>query len=184
MKNKKSPWKTLSSKVIYKNPWLSLREDRVIQPNGKPGIYSVVKTRGVSVFVIAINDSKQVCFVQQYRYPIKTWSWELPAGNSDGQPPLQSAKRELWEETGFTAKHWKKLGYFYPATGMFDEKTVVFYATGLTQTGKDKKIDDGIENVKFYSLPALLKLINDHKITDGQTIACLFFAQSRTSKLL
>jgi len=110
-------WKKINSKIIYKNPWLQLREDLVIRPDGKRGVYSVVERLPVN-FVIALDQKECIFFIKEYRYPIKKTILQLPAGVTDKNKDfLSSAKKELLEETGIKAKRWKKLGGFYIGPG-------------------------------------------------------------------
>jgi 8-oxo-dGTP pyrophosphatase MutT (NUDIX family) len=106
----KNPWKKLSSRIAYTNPWMTIREDKVIRPDGKKGIYGLMLAPGPSVFVIALTKDKKIYLVKQFRYTFQKPSWELPAGNAGKDKPLAAAKRELWEETGLTANHWKLFG--------------------------------------------------------------------------
>src|SRR5690349_10434304 len=85
--NMKNPWKTISSKVVHKNKWFSVRKDNVITPSGKPGEYNVVESSD-SVFIIALNSKKEIAFINLYRYPTQQFSLELPAGHTDNQKPL------------------------------------------------------------------------------------------------
>ncbi len=94
-----NPWRTLSSRIVYRNPWLTLREDTVIRPDGAEGIYSVVEMRP-SCGVVAINEDNQIALVGQWRYVHGKYSLEIPTGGSEeGEAPLDAAKRELLEET-------------------------------------------------------------------------------------
>lgn len=100
----KNPWKTLSTRQIYKNDWIRLREDQVITPTGTSGIYSVVEAKP-AIGIVPLTNDLQTCLVGQYRYTLKTYSWEIPEGGGlDHEDTLDGAKRELLEETGLTAK--------------------------------------------------------------------------------
>ncbi len=173
MPKRKALWKTLRSKIAYKNPFIQIREDQVIRPDGKPGIYGVLQTRGNAVFIMAINDKNEVCCVEQFRYPTKHWSLEIPSGNSERQHDLTAARRELWEETGLKAKQWKKIGGYYSSNGLSDEWMAIFIARDLTQTGTNKQLEDGIISAKFYPLKQVLGLVKKGKIMDGQSLAAL-----------
>lgn len=165
-------YKTLSSKIVHQNKWFKVRRDGIVRPNGKRGEYFTVMTRP-SVFVVALTPKKEIYLVRQFRYPAKKFSWELPAGGSDGQKPLAAAKRELWEETGLRAAEWKKLAVINPMNGIADEEMYVYLATDLRQTQKNKSAEEGIVEIKKFSPAEIKKMVKGGKISDGQTLAAL-----------
>ena len=122
----KNPWKTLSSRPIYENPWLRLREDQVIRPDGKEGIYGVVDTR-LAVGVIALTPEKEIFIVGQWRYPLNRYSWEIIEGGGDpNEDGLVTAKRELKEEAGLVAETWRTLGGEVHLSNCFSSERAVF----------------------------------------------------------
>lgn len=128
---KLNPWKTLSTRPIYDNPWIGVREDAVIHPNGERGIYGVVhyKNRAVGVLPLEGDD---IYLVGQYRYPLGKYSWEIPEGGCpEGEDTLAAARRELEEETGLRARSWRKLGEAYLSNSVSDELAVWYVATEL-----------------------------------------------------
>jgi 8-oxo-dGTP pyrophosphatase MutT (NUDIX family) len=146
MKKPRSLWKTLGSKSVYENPYFKVREDQVARPNGTRGKYFVIETKP-SVFTVALTPENEVYLIGIHRYTTKQYSTEVPGGSTDGQKPLQAAKRELWEETGLKARQWKKIGEFQVWNGPAEEIACVFLATGLTETGCNKMLDEGIAEV-------------------------------------
>src|SRR5574340_1052738 len=103
----KNPWTTLSSEKVYDSPWIGLTKHDVTNPSGNPGTYSVVHFKNLAIGIIALGENNDTWLVGQYRYPIDEYTWEIPEGGGKiGIPPLESAKRELKEETGITAKKW------------------------------------------------------------------------------
>ena len=169
------PWKQLSTKIVYENPWLKIREDAVIRPDGSEGIYGVIMTPP-SVFIVAINDHKEIALIGQYRYPTQKYSWELPGGGSDNQPILEAAQRELIEETGYTAKNWKLAGSFQAMDGISDEICYVFIAEDLTNTDQAEQDDEGITHMKFVPFFELIEMILSGELDDGQSIATIMKA--------
>ena len=128
-----NPWKRLSSREIYKNPWIRLREDRVIAPTGREGIYGVVETHP-AIAVVPLTSDLQTYIVGQYRYTLDVYSWEVPeGGGADGEDPLEGAKRELLEETGLRASKWTFLGNLYTSNSFTDEVGYVYVAEDLNE---------------------------------------------------
>lgn len=134
-----------------------------------------------SVFVVAMTEMREIYLIKQYRYPTKNYSWELPAGGTDGQNPLKAAKRELWEETGLIANKWKKIGRLNPWNGMAGEVMHIFLVQGLVQTGRNKRKEEGILEMKKVSIKKVLQMVRLGQITDGQTLAALLLAVLKLS---
>jgi ADP-ribose pyrophosphatase len=129
----KNPWKVVSTKNVYENDWISVREDAVIRPDDERGIYGVVHFKNLAIGVLAIEDDF-VYLVGQYRYPLEKYSWEIPEGGcAEGEDPLGAAQRELEEETGLRARNWRKLGESYLSNSVSDELAIWFVATDLVQ---------------------------------------------------
>ena len=126
---------TLSSKTVFKGRVFHVTRDRVREPNGVTAIREVIRHSG-SVVVLAVHDSgaePRVLLERQYRYAAQDYMLELPAGRIDpGEDALAAGKRELLEETGYTARRWTKALFFYPSPGFLEETMTVFLARGLT----------------------------------------------------
>ena len=165
-------WQTLGSRIVYKNKWIRVRENKVIKPNGRRGIYGVVESPP-SVYIIALTNKKEIYLLRQYRYPTKVWSWEIPAGGSDGEPLLTAAKRELREETGLKAKRWTKIGEFQAMNGFCSEWGHVYLARDLKQTNSHQQKEEGIVACEIVPLSKALTMIKLGQITDGLTIVAL-----------
>ena len=174
---KKNPWKTLSSKTVYKNPWSSVRQDKVIRPDGKDGEYNVVVSPP-GVYIVALNTKKEIYLVGLHRYATNMYSLEVPAGSSDGQKPLVAAKRELREEAGLKAAQWKQIGIFQTANGFAEEMGYVFLAQELSEISQNKQLEEGIQEVIKVSFNKALRMISTGDITDGQSIIALTLAKS------
>ncbi len=146
----RSPWHTVSSRQVYDNPWIAVREDRVVRPDGEPGTYGVVHFKNIAVGVLPIEDD-HIYLVGQHRYPLNLYSWEIPEGGCpEGEEPLVAARRELREETGLEAKHWRMLGEAYLSNSVADEYAVWFLATGLVH---GKPSPEGTEAIDVRRLP-------------------------------
>lgn len=146
----KNPWALVSTKKIYDNRWISVREDAVIQPDGERGIYGVVHYKNIAIGVLAIED-EFVYLVGQYRYALERYSWEIPEGGCrEGEEPLSAAQRELKEETGLRAMSWRKLGEAYLSNSVSDELAIWFVATELRQ---GEHCPEGTEQLEVRRVP-------------------------------
>jgi 8-oxo-dGTP pyrophosphatase MutT (NUDIX family) len=167
-----NPWRTLLSRRVYDNPWISVREDEVVRPDGEPGIYGVVNYKNVAVGVLALEED-HVYIVGQYRYPLERYSWEIPEGGCpEGEEPLAAAQRELREETGLEATRWRMLGEAHLSNSVSDEYAVWFLATGLV---RGEARPEGTERLDVRRVPfrQALGMALDGRITDALSILAL-----------
>lgn len=141
-------------------------------PDGKKGEYNVVVSPP-SVYIVAVNEQKQIALVKLFRYTTQRWSVEVPAGNSDGQRRLVAAKRELQEEAGVKAKTWKKIGEYQITPGLMSEIGHVYLAKNLSFTLDNKQAEEGIEQVIWVSYSKALTMIQKGEISDAHTIVAL-----------
>jgi len=171
--NQRSPWTTLASRLVYDNPWIRVREDRVLTPGGSEGIYGVVKFRNCAVAVVPIDAEGHTWLVGQYRYPLDRYSWEVPMG---GHPvdadPREGARRELAEETGLRAARLTELLRPDVSNSVTDEVAAVYVAQELTQGATDF---DPTEQLAIRRLPFddALAMALDGRITDLLSITSL-----------
>ena len=167
-----NPWRTLSSQKIYQNSWLTLREDRVIRPDGKEGIYSVVEMRP-SCGIVAINESDQIAMVGQWRYVHNKFSLEIPTGGSEKEEaPLDAAKRELIEETGLTAGDWTDLGAIDNCNGSTTDVAHIFLARNLKSGLYDRQGDEQVELQWMPFADAVLAVMKG-EITESVSIVAI-----------
>jgi 8-oxo-dGTP pyrophosphatase MutT (NUDIX family) len=140
-----NPWKTITSRTAYENAWLRVREDQVIRPDGKPGIYGVVEIKP-SVGVVALNERDEIVLVGQWRYTLNRYSWEIPRGGSrvDEKEMQTAAQRELAEEAGVLAANWQPIGAVDVGNGVLDDVQSLFLATGLTETNTNLDPEEDI----------------------------------------
>ena len=162
----RNPWRQLSSEVVYDNPWIRVREDQVLRPDGERGIYGVVHFKQLAVGILALEDDF-IYLVGQYRYPLETYSWEIPEGGcAEGEDPLEAARRELQEETGLRARHWTKLGEAHLSNSVSDELAVWYLATGLTQGERNPEGTEQLE-VRRVKFDEALRMALTGEITDS-----------------
>jgi len=177
-----SRWQTLSSKEVYRTPWITVRCDEVVTKSGKPLTYSVVSLHHPTVIVVATNDDGQVLLQKNYRYTIDKTLWELPAGHSDGQDPLQAAKRELMEETGLASENWTHLGEYYEAVGIANIPYHVFWAQNVTGTPVNNDHEEDISDHRFIAMDELDSMITRGELQDCQSLAALYTVKAAINK--
>jgi 8-oxo-dGTP pyrophosphatase MutT (NUDIX family) len=172
-----NPWRRLSSRPIYENPWIKVREDQVIRPDGNPGIYGVVEFQHWAIGVVPLADNGDTFLVGQYRYTLDLYSWEIPeGGGSPAVSPLESAQRELLEETGISAARWTYLGEAHLSNSVTTEVGCVFLAEELT-FGRARP--DGTEELRLWRLPfdEAVRLALSGEISDALAIIGLLRAK-------
>jgi ADP-ribose pyrophosphatase len=171
----------LSSRVVYRNTWMTVREDEIERNNGARGIYGVVEKYD-SAIILPIDDDDEVYLVEQYRYPLGVTSLEFPQGSLEKSviDPAEIARDELQAETGLIAESLERLGEIYIACGYANQKTYAFLATGLKQGARGLDVEEHDLAVRKVSLAQLQQLISDNHIKDAQTLAAWGFYLTRT----
>jgi len=161
--------KTLSRNTVFVGRILKLRVDAVELPGGRRSRREVVEHAG-AVAIVPVTDKGEVLLVRQYRYPVENELLEIPAGKLEkGEEPLDCARRELSEETGWEAKKWKQLYCYYSSPGFSNEKLYMFYARELEYKGQHPDEEENLEVVKVPFHRAL-EMIKEGTICDGKTI--------------
>lgn len=171
---------TLASEQVFDGRLLKVYSDKVRLPDGKESYREIIRHPG-AVVVIAVLDNGKLLFERQFRYPLRRVFLELPAGKIDKDEfPLDTARRELREETGYKAKTWRHLGTMHPAIGYADERIEIFWAQGLSYVGNELDHDEILE-VHELSVADALLAVRDGEITDAKTITALMWAEKTLS---
>ncbi|MDD2941371.1 MAG: NUDIX hydrolase [bacterium] len=165
-----NPWKTLSSREVYRNPWIRLREDQVIRPDGQPGIYGVIEAKKASGVLVVDNDGL-IVLVGQYRYTMECYSWELIAGGTEpDETPLVAAQRELREEAGLIAHDWRPLGHELHLSNCFSsERAYLFLARDLTATESSPEGTEVLQ-IRRVSFAEAQAMVLSGAIQDAMTV--------------
>lgn len=167
-----NPWDVLESKQIPAGRF-TITKDHVRLPNQKEIDFSYINLKP-AVCVLAINDLNEVILINQYRYAVKEWKWELPAGMIElNEDPLNTAKRELLEETGYEADSWHSLGYFHPSAGSTTELFYLFAATDLKYNEKQDLEDSELIQVHSKKWDDVLNLIRNNEFRHGAGMATI-----------
>lgn len=168
-----NPWQRESSKLVYENPWMRVREDQVIRPDGKPGIYGVVEFRNWAIGIVPVTAEGDTILVGQFRYPLDHYSWEIvEGGGPKADSPLESAMRELREETGITANRWTYLGELALSNSVTDEIGCVFLAEDLTFGESEPEGTEQLA-IKRVPLEEAYRMAMTGEIADGLAIVGL-----------
>ena len=164
-----NPWKKLSSKKIYKNKWISLREDQVISPGGEKSIYGVVET-SPAIAIVPITRDLETYLVGQYRYPLNVYSWEIPEGGAEpGESNLEAAKRELKEETGLYAEKWTYLNSLYTSNSITNEIGYIYLAEDLISGESEPEHTEDL-TVKLVPFLEAYQMVLDCEIKDSLAV--------------
>jgi len=164
----------LSSRVSYQGPVFSVTTDDVEEPGGVRARRDVIRHSG-SVVVLAVDDAgrktePRILLERQYRHAAQSMMWELPAGRiDDGETALTAAKRELLEETGYSARQWKRILHFFVSPGFLDETMTIYLARGLRAGEAQPEADERIA-VRFFGLTEATRMALNGRIRDAKTI--------------
>jgi 8-oxo-dGTP pyrophosphatase MutT (NUDIX family) len=167
-------WNKLESRIVFDNPWITVREDRVINPGGGRNDYGHVHFKNRAVAILPLDDAANTWLVGQDRYTLGAWTWELPMGGAPlDEDPLDAARRELKEETGLTANRWREVMRLHTSNSITDELGFVFIAEDLSQGEPDF---EETENIEIRKLPVAeaIEMIRRGEITDAISVAALF----------
>jgi len=168
-----NPWKPQTSKIIFENPWLSLHEDKVINPGGGISHYGKINFKNLAIGIIPLDEDNNTWLIGQYRYVPDCYSWEIPMGGGPlNIEPLESAKRELKEETGLSATHWQELMHLHTSNSITDERSIVYVARNLTQGETEFEETEDLLIQKLPLEEAIERVLSG-EITDAISVAGL-----------
>jgi ADP-ribose pyrophosphatase len=175
------PWKTISTRSVYQNPWLRLREDIAEMPDGRNTIYGVVQC-APCVGVLPFLDQETVILVGQYRYVARGFFWEMPTGGvKPGEPEEDAVQRELAEEAGYEAARLTKLCAFHTSKSVVDETANIYVAEGLRPARVTPDDTEFIE-VRAFPFDDVVRMVVEDEIKDAMTIVAVLHAARRRSR--
>jgi 8-oxo-dGTP pyrophosphatase MutT (NUDIX family) len=166
-----NPWKIVGEQQIYDNPWIGVTEYDVINPSGGKGIYGKVHYKNLAIGVIPLDAEGYIWLVGQYRFVLNCYTWEIPEGGGDPSvPPVESARRELKEETGLEASEWTLLLEMHLSNSVGDEQAFVYLARGLHQgTAEPEETEQLV--VRRVPFEEAYQMVERGEITDSISVA-------------
>jgi 8-oxo-dGTP pyrophosphatase MutT (NUDIX family) len=171
--DRSNPWQTVARRFVYENPWIRVREDQVLRPDGLPGIYGVVEFKNRAVGVLPVDHDGSIWLVGQYRYPLQAYSWEIPEGGSpDSESAEATAIRELREETGLLAGRMELVLTSHLSNSVSDELGYLFRATELTHGANDPEGTERIA-VRRFEWDLAWRMLKSGEITDSLSVMAL-----------
>jgi ADP-ribose pyrophosphatase len=173
-KNPLNTWQTLSSELVYESAWIAVNKHQTTNPAGKPAVYSVVNFKNLAIGILPLSDDGYTWLVGQWRYPLNSYSWEIPEGGGPlGEAPIETAVRELKEETGIVAKKFEEIMQLHLSNSATDEHAYVFLATDLTFEEAEPEETEDL-NVKKVHINEAFNMVMNGEITDGISVAAIF----------
>ncbi len=178
IRKSETAWRTLSSRPVYANKWISVREDLVALPDGRTTVYGVVSC-GHCVGLLPFVDPDTVLLVRQYRYVAGRPTWEMPTGGVHaGETLEQAAQRELAEETGYRARHLVHVSTYHTSKSVVDETAHLFLADGLDSTETTPDETEFID-VRAFPFDTVLRMVLEGEIVDSMTVVAVLLAARR-----
>lgn len=170
-----SPFTVTGSRIAWECPWYAIRQDDLILPDGRPGVYNVVD-KCDAVWIVPITPTGEIALIHNYRHTLGEWCWELPAGGiKAGQTPLKAAQAELLEEIGGTAESWRFLLRAATMNGLGSEIGHFFLATGVTLDTPQPEPTEAM-TVHVLPLAEAVRMARTGAINDALSITALLLA--------
>lgn len=168
-----NPWQVTAEKIIYNNPWIGLTEYQVINPSGNPGIYGKVRFKNFAIGVVPLDSEMNTYIVGQYRFALGQYSWEIPeGGGAFDVDPIESAKRELLEETGLKASRWTEIQRMHLSNSVTDELSIIYLAQDLQQFEPEPEDTEQLI-IKKLPFEEVYQMVCNGEITDSVTVAAV-----------
>lgn len=170
------PYTTIASRIAWSSRWYRVRQDKVVFPNGAPGVYNVVEHPGAAYIVPVLADGR-IALIRHYRYTVDAWCYEIPAGSlQPGLSVYQTAVAELREEIGGVAQEMVEIGRFFALPGICDMEAVVFLATGVSLGSVEREASEVME-IAIRPINEALDMARSGAINDGQSALALLRAE-------
>ena len=168
-----NPWTSLAQHKIYDNNWIEVTEHKVLNPSGGEGIYGVVHFKNMAIGILPLDEALNTWLVGQYRFPLDAYSWEIvEGGGPHGKEPLESAKRELLEETGLMAEEWMEIQRMHLSNSVSDELAIIYIARGLTQGQAEPEETEQL-TVRKIPFADAYQMVVTGVITDSMSVAAI-----------
>lgn len=169
-----NPWITHSTKEIFSNPWITLTEHDVTNPGGGKSLYGKVHFKAFAIGIIPLDEEQNTWLVGQHRYPLDEYSWEIPMGGGPREiPKLDSAKRELKEETGLSATKWTEICKIHLSNSVSDEVGYAYLAEDLTQGETEFEETEKLE-IRKLPFKETLEMVEKGEITDSLSVVAIY----------
>lgn len=170
----KNTWTTLKSNTVYENAWIKVINNEVLNPKGKPGIYGVVNFKNLAIGVLPLDKDLNTWLVGQWRYPLNKYSWEIPEGGGTlDVNPLESAKRELKEETGLIAKKYTLLCNMHTSNSATNEYCHIYLAQDLEQAQAEPEDSEDLQ-IRKVPFETVYNMVMNGEITDSLSMVAIF----------
>ena len=171
--SEENPWQITAERTVYDNPWIGLTEYQVINPSGNPGIYGKVRFKNFAIGVVPLDSEMNTYIVGQYRFALGQYSWEIPeGGGAFDVDPLESAKRELLEETGLKASQWTEIQRMHLSNSVTDELSIIYLAQDLQQFEPEPEDTEQLI-IKKLHFEEVYQMVCNGGITDSVTVAAV-----------
>jgi len=168
-----NPWQTLKSEQVYESDWIKVVSHECLNPANKPAIYSVVNFKNLAIGIVPLDEENNTWLVGQWRYPLNDYSWEIPEGGGPlGIDPLESAKRELKEETGIIAAQFEEIMRLHLSNSATDELAIVYVAKDLSFESSEPE-ESEILQIRKLNINEAYEMVNNGQITDAISVAAI-----------